>query len=245
MALRKLIAGNWKMFGSMSALCELDSVAQAAANAPGVDVVICPPFTLIAAAVARQPLLSIGAQDCHWAEKGAHTGCVSAEMVKEAGAAYVIVGHSERRADCHETSEQVRQKAEAALTAGLIAIVCVGESEAQRDRGAAVSTVTRQVGESVTRLANLERLVIAYEPIWAIGTGRTPSVDDVAEIHAAIRQKLTEKFGAQAASTRILYGGSVKSGNAAELLHVANVDGALVGGASLKATDFNAIIAAA
>jgi triosephosphate isomerase (TIM) len=245
MALRKLVAGNWKMFGSVAALAELDSVAQAAANAPGVDVAICPPFTLIAAAAARQPLLGIGAQDCHWAETGAHTGCVSAGMIKEAGATYVIVGHSERRADQHETSEQVRQKAEAARDAGLTAIVCVGESESERDRGDAVATVTRQVGESVPRLGNLDRLVIAYEPIWAIGTGRTPSVGDVAEMHAAIRQKLTEEFGEQAATLRILYGGSVKPGNAAELLHIENVDGALVGGASLKASDFNAIIAAA
>ncbi len=245
MALRKLIAGNWKMFGSLAALSELDAVARAAASAPGVDVAICPPFTLIAAAAARQPALGIGAQDCHWAENGAHTGCVSAAMAKEAGAAYVIVGHSERRADSHETSDQVRQKAEAVLAVGMTAIVCVGESEAERGRGDAISAVTEQVGASVPRTGDLDRLVIAYEPIWAIGTGRTPSVAEVAEMHAAIRQKLTLAFGGDGTSIRILYGGSVKPGNAAELLHVENVDGALVGGASLKASDFIAIIAAA
>ncbi len=245
MALRKLIVGNWKMFGSLDALSELDAIAQAAAAATDVDVAICPPFTLIAAANVRQPSLSTGAQDCHWAETGAHTGCVSAAMVKEAGATYVIVGHSERRADNHETSDQVRKKAEAVLAAGLTAIVCVGESEAERDCGDAVATVIQQVGESVPRVGALERLVIAYEPIWAIGTGRTPSAADVAEVHSAIRQKLSDEFGKQAAFMPILYGGSVKPGNAAELLHVENVDGALVGGASLKASDFSAIIAAA
>jgi triosephosphate isomerase (TIM) len=243
MALRKLIAGNWKMNGSLGALAELDGIAEAAKANPGVDVAICPPATLIAPAVARQPSLAIGGQDCHWNESGAHTGCVSVGMLKEAGASLVIVGHSERRTDNHETSTEVRQKAEAAIAGGLVAIVCVGETEAERDTGRAVDVVLQQVSESVPSEGR-GNLVVAYEPVWAIGTGRTPTADDVAEMHNSIRAQLERQLGGEGAKVRILYGGSVKPSNAAELLHVSNVDGALVGGASLKAADFVGIVSA-
>jgi triosephosphate isomerase (TIM) len=244
MALRKLIAGNWKMNGSGAALAELKAIADAAVAHPGVDVAICPPATLIAPAKAAEPRLAVGGQDCHWNASGAHTGCVSVAMLAEAGASMVIVGHSERRTDNQETSAEVRQKAEAVIAGGLIAIVCVGETEAQRDAGQAVAVVTGQVAESVPAGTG-ETLVVAYEPVWAIGTGRTPSVDDVAEMHEAIRKQLVDQMGNEGAKVRILYGGSVKGSNAAELLHIADVDGALVGGASLKAADFVPIIAAA
>jgi triosephosphate isomerase (TIM) len=243
-AVRKLVAGNWKMNGSMASLAELDAIAKAAQGLP-VDVAICPPATLIAAAVARQPGLSIGAQDCHWYPSGAHTGCLSVGMLTEAGARLTIVGHSERRADNHETDAEVRLKAEAAISGGLVAILCVGETEAERDAGEAISIVTRQLGGSVPANATPETLVIAYEPVWAIGTGRTPTPADVAEMHAAIRNWLLEAMGRAGAGVRILYGGSVKPSNAFELLHISNVDGALVGGASLKAADFVPIMNAA
>lgn len=235
MTTRKLIAGNWKMHGNNAALSELDLIAKAAAGA-GADVAICPPFTLIASAAARAGTVAIGAQDCHPAASGAHTGCVSAAMLVEAGATMCIVGHSERRTDNGETDAQVRAKAEAVQAAGMTAIVCVGETLAQRDAGQAVAVVEKQLAGSLP--ADRDKLVVAYEPVWAIGTGRTPSVDDVAEMHAAIR-------AAVGPDVRILYGGSVKPSNAAELLHVANVDGALVGGASLTAADFVPIIEAA
>ena len=244
MALRKLIAGNWKMNGTLAALEELDAIADAARDHGRVDVAICPPFTLIAAAKARQPGLSIGGQDCHHSASGAHTGCLSAAMLVEAGATLVIVGHSERRADNHETSADVNAKAVAAMAGGLIAIVCVGETEAQRDGGQAVAVVTGQVAESVPAGSNGAAIVVAYEPVWAIGTGRTPSTADVAEMHAAIRAELIAQLGGEGANVRILYGGSVKAANAADLLHLPDVDGALVGGASLKAADFVQIIAA-
>ena len=245
MALRKLVAGNWKMNGNLAALTELDAIAQAALDHAGVDVAICPPATLIASAVTRAPKLAIGAQDCHFAASGAHTGCLSAAMLREAGAQLVIVGHSERRADNHETDAEVRAKAEAVIAAGLTTIVCVGETEAERDAGRAVEVVERQLAGSVPTGGTAETLVLAYEPVWAIGTGRTPSVADVAEMHAAIRAALLTLLGAAGAGVRILYGGSVKPSNAAELMAVADVDGALVGGASLKAADFLPIIAAA
>jgi triosephosphate isomerase len=242
---RKLIAGNWKMNGSREALAELDGIAAAAAAAPDVDVAICPPFTLIERAVARQPGLAIGAQDCHAAAKGAHTGCVAAGMLAEAGARYVIVGHSERRADQHERDADVKGKAVAAIDAGLIAIVCCGESEGQRDAGEAEAVVAAQLKGSLP-MAGGESLVVAYEPIWAIGTGRIPSLADVAAMHGAIRNVLSAVVGIERAqSVRILYGGSMNAGNAADLLAVPNVDGGLVGGASLTAAAFVPIITAA
>ena len=234
MTTRKLIAGNWKMHGSLAALAELDAIA-AAARGRDVDVAICPPFTLIAAAVASGTGLMIGAQDCHPAPSGAHTGCVSAAMLVEAGASLCIVGHSERRADNGETDVQVRAKAEAVIAAGMTAIVCVGETLAERDAGRAVAVVEAQLAGSLPN--GRERLVVAYEPVWAIGTGRTPSIENVAQMHAAIRQVVGQ-------GVRILYGGSVKPSNARELLAVANVDGALVGGASLTSADFVPIVEA-
>jgi triosephosphate isomerase (TIM) len=242
MALRKLVAGNWKMNGSLAALAELDAIAAAAKARGGLDVAICPPFTLIAPAVARAPGLAIGAQDCHWAASGAHTGCIAPGMLIEAGARLVIVGHSERRADQHETDAEVQKKAAAAIAAGLTAIVCVGETEGERDAGRALAVVEGQLDGSVPRDGTGATLVIAYEPVWAIGTGRTPSTGDVAEMHGAIRAKLGALLGGEGARVRILYGGSVKPANAAELMAVQDVDGALVGGASLTAADFVPII---
>lgn len=235
---RKLVAGNWKMNGSLAALAELDSIAAAAAANPGADVAICPPFTLIAAARERAPRLAIGAQDVHARESGAHTGCISAAMLKEAGASLVIVGHSERRADQFEKDEDVRAKAEAAVSAGLTAILCVGESEAERAAGDHVAVVTRQLEGSLPRQEGAAELVVAYEPIWAIGTGRTATPADVAEMHEAIRKVVGP-------DVRILYGGSVKADNAEDLFATPNVDGALVGGASLTAQQFVPIIEAA
>jgi triosephosphate isomerase (TIM) len=244
MPLRKLIAGNWKMNGNLAALSELDAIAQAANANPGVDVAICPPATLIAPARARAAALHIGGQDCHANASGAHTGCLSVEMLREAGASHVIVGHSERRTDNHETSADVLAKANAVIANGLVAIVCVGETESERDAGDAIKIVTIQVGQSVPANGTGANLVVAYEPVWAIGTGRTPSALDVTEMHAAIRDQLLSHLGPEGAKVRILYGGSVKSTNASELLHLPHVDGALVGGASLKASDFVPIIAA-
>jgi triosephosphate isomerase len=242
MALRKLVAGNWKMNGSLAALGELDAIAEAARRYTALDVAICPPFTLIAPAAQRCPALAIGAQDCPAAAAGAHTGCVSAGMIVEAGGRLAIVGHSERRADQGESDAAVQGKAIAAIAAGLVAIVCIGETEAERDAGHAEAVVTRQLRGSVPRDGTGATLVVAYEPIWAIGTGRTASADDVAAIHATIRAELRALLGEEGARVRILYGGSVKPGNARELMAVANVDGALVGGASLKAVDFVGII---
>jgi triosephosphate isomerase len=244
MARRKLVAGNWKMHGSLVQLAELDAIAEAARANPQVDVAICPPSTLIAAAAARA-VVTIGAQDVHPKDKGAHTGDVSAAMLKEAGAKLVIVGHSERRADHGETSALVQAKAEAVIAAGLIAIVCIGETETERLAGRAVEVVEKQLTGSTPAGVGAANLVVAYEPVWAIGTGRTPTVDDVADIHASIRAKLRSILGDTADQVRILYGGSVKASNAAELMAVADVDGALVGGASLTAADFVPIIEAA
>jgi triosephosphate isomerase len=242
---RKLVAGNWKMNGSLAQLAELPAIAAAARDVPGVDVAICPPFTLIATAVARSGGLAIGAQDCHQAEKGAHTGNISVLMLKEAGARLAIVGHSERRADQGETDEIVRAKAETALAHGLLTIVCVGESEAERLAGQAVERVTAQLAGSLPELRGDAELVVAYEPIWAIGTGRTATAGDVAEMHGAIRQALIGRFGDAGTRVRILYGGSVNGKNAAELFAVADVDGGLVGGASLTAEQFVPIVEAA
>ncbi|MGE0846393.1 MAG: triose-phosphate isomerase [Flavobacteriaceae bacterium] len=244
--IRPLVAGNWKMNGTRAALAEIEAMASRydAALKAAVDLMICPPATLVAAAAGVSGPVMIGAQDCHAAISGAHTGDISAEMIADAGGRAVIVGHSERRSDHGESDAQVRAKAEAAWRAGLLAIVCVGETREERDAGRAVKIVTGQLDGSVPDGAGAANTVIAYEPVWAIGTGLTPTVDDVAAMHAAIRGNLAARFGGEGARMRILYGGSVKPGNAAELMAVANVDGALVGGASLKADDFIGIAGA-
>jgi triosephosphate isomerase len=243
---RKLVAGNWKMNGSLDALNEVIAIADAAREAPGVDVAICPPFTLLSAAGIRGAGgVRIGAQDVHHRPSGAHTGCVSAAMLKEAGASLAIAGHSERRTDQHETDEEVRAKAEAGLAAGLAMIVCVGESDTQRQAGDHVAVVERQLAASLPDDPSGAELVVAYEPIWAIGTGKVATPADVAEMHAAIRAALVARYGDSGDHIRILYGGSVKADNAAELFAVADVDGALVGGASLTAAQFVPIIEAA
>jgi triosephosphate isomerase len=244
---RPLIAGNWKMNGLKASMNELASIWQGAGDLKGkADLLICPPTTLLftATAVVSGSKIAIGAQDCHPAASGAHTGDISAEMLADAGASAVIVGHSERRADHGESDALVRSKAEAAWRAKLIAIVCVGETQAERDAGQALDVVGRQLAGSVPGGATAANLVVAYEPVWAIGTGRTPTTKDVEEVHGFIRSKLNERFSQEGSGVRILYGGSVKPSNAAELMAVANVDGALVGGASLKAVDFLAIAAA-
>jgi triosephosphate isomerase len=239
--LRPLIAGNWKMNGLKASASELGQMI-AGANGPAqkADLLICPPATLVlafAGAVQGSPL-RIGAQDCHPKPSGAHTGDISAEMVADAGGTAIIVGHSERRADHGETDALVRQKAEAAWRAALIAIVCVGETQDQRDAGETLEVVGRQLAGSLPDGATAANLVVAYEPVWAIGTGRTPTSQDVQEVHGFIRDQLTQRFSGEGSKIRILYGGSVKPSNAAELLAVSNVNGALIGGASLKATDF-------
>jgi triosephosphate isomerase len=242
---RKLVVGNWKMHGSRAQLAELKAISDAARAAAGVDVGLAIPAILIPLAVPRAGGIAIGAQDVHEAEEGAFTGNISAAMIQDVGGRLVIVGHSERRQYHHENSTLVRAKAYAALEHGLTTIVCVGESEAERDAGKAVEVVTGQLAESLPGDAASGELVVAYEPIWAIGTGKTATPADVAEMHAAIRAWLVETFGDRGARIRILYGGSVKPDNAADLFAVADVDGALVGGASLSAEDFVPIIAAA
>lgn len=245
---RALVVGNWKMNGVAASLVQVDALLEGLDNFMNaeVDVAICPPATLLASLSARAhgtPLLS-GGQDCHATASGAHTGDVSAAMIKDAGGHFCIVGHSERRANHGESDDLVQAKALAALDAGLVTIICVGESEAQRLAGQAESVVAGQLGGSLPDGATPQNVVIAYEPVWAIGTGLVPSADDVAEMHASIRNLLVERFGEAGNSFRILYGGSVKAENAVELMGVANVDGALVGGASLKAADFLGILAA-
>jgi triosephosphate isomerase len=240
-----LVAGNWKMHGTGADIGEIEAIAEAAGRNPGVDSGLCLPATLIERAARAVPGFPIGGQDVHAAEKGAHTGCVSTSMLLDAGATMVIVGHSERREAQHESDADVRAKAEAALRAGLLSILCVGESHAVREAGDAVDTVGRQLDQSLPRAVDVVRLAIAYEPIWAIGTGLIPTTDDIAEMHAALRQRLRAAYGDPADEIRILYGGSVKASNAAEIFAVPDVDGALVGGASLKAADFVPIIEAA
>lgn len=240
--IRPLVAGNWKMNGTSGSLPELRAIANGFLNGLDADVegVICVPATLLARAadlLSNTPVRP-GAQDCHPQPSGAHTGDISAEMIKDAGARYVIVGHSERRTDHAETDELVERKAEAAWRADLVAIVCIGETQGERERNETLSVLTRQVENSVPRLATAANTVIAYEPVWAIGTGLTPTAGDVAVAHAHIRATLRGRLGGRADTMRILYGGSVKPSNASELLGVLNVDGALVGGASLKAADF-------
>jgi triosephosphate isomerase len=244
---RPLIAGNWKMHGlRVDALALARGVAAGAAGAQGAELLVCPPFTMLAevAGALAGSRVAVGGQDCHAAAKGAHTGDVSAPMLKDAGASHVILGHSERRADHGETDAQVRAKAEAALTAGLTPIVCIGESEAQRLAGEAEAVVTRQLDGSLPDGFAASGGVMAYEPVWAIGTGRTPTEAEIAATHGAIRARLQARFGAAGGGLRILYGGSVKPGNAAGILALPNVDGALVGGASLVAADFLAIAGA-
>jgi len=247
--IRPLVAGNWKMNGTRAALAEAEKLKAglgASGSKPACEVMICPPATLVAALAeaARGSPLEVGGQDCHAKASGAHTGDVSAEMLKDAGAVATIVGHSERRADHGETNVVVRAKAEAAYRAGLTAIVCVGETAEERKAGKTLAIVGGQLAGSLPDAATAANTVVAYEPVWAIGTGLTPTAADVAEVHAAIREALRERYGADGQRMRILYGGSVKPSNAKELMAVANVNGALVGGASLKADDFLGIIAA-
>ena len=239
--LRALIAGNWKMNGLKAQLAEAQAVRDGlAAVSYAAEVMICPPATLLApmaSMLAGAPVL-LGGQDCHTDAAGAFTGDIAAEMLKDAGASGVIVGHSERRTDHGETDQMVHAKAEAAWTAGLVAIICIGETREEREAGRALDVLSRQIEGSIPAGATAANTIIAYEPVWAIGTGLTPTREDVAEAHAHIRARLHDRVGPAAARMRILYGGSVKASNAVELLGVANVDGALVGGASLKAGDF-------
>jgi triosephosphate isomerase (TIM) len=242
--MRKLAAGNWKMNGLAASLDEVKALT-AAHPAPACEILLCPPATLIAqmAAAAQGTALQVGGQDCHAAASGAHTGDVSAAMLADAGARYVILGHSERRADHGETDVLVHAKALAARAAGLVGIICLGETEGQRDAGQTLDVIAAQMA-SVPVDMTAAQLVIAYEPVWAIGTGRTPTIAQIAEVHAFLRARLTDRIGAEAAGVRLLYGGSVKPANAAEIFAVPHVDGALVGGASLKAADFGGIVAA-
>ena len=248
MGRRVLIAGNWKMNGLSEQLEEVEKIAEGSRDTGGqVDILICPPVTLLRTVRdAAAPAIFVGAQNCHTKEKGAHTGEISAEMLRDAGASHVIVGHSERRSDHGECCTTVRRKVEAAHRAGLIAIVCVGESSEEREAGTALSVLETQLRDSLLDAVTAENTIVAYEPIWAIGTGKTASADDVKEVHSHLRRRLIERFGEEiGGSIRLLYGGSVQPANAASLLSVPNVDGALVGGASLKAKDFLAICEAA
>jgi triosephosphate isomerase len=244
-----LIAGNWKMNGLRASILEVEKLAELLAKGtpPRCTVAICPPATLLnminrAGAPAG---IVLGAQDCHPAASGAHTGDLSAPMLADAGAQYVIVGHSERRADHGETDDLVRQKAIAVMAAGLTPIICVGETRAEREAGQADAVIARQLQGSVPDQAANDDVVIAYEPVWAIGTGLTPTLQDIENMHKSIRAQLVERFGGRGASARILYGGSLKPANAAEILALGEVNGGLVGGASLLANDFYAIISAA
>lgn len=243
---RKLAAGNWKMNGKAGDLAEIATLVREH-GAPGVDVLICPPATLIArmrAELGASPI-RVGGQDCHVAQSGAHTGDISAAMLADAGASHVITGHSERRTDHGETDAVVAAKTEAALAEGLVAVVCLGETLDERDAGDTLAVVGRQLANSLPGGVTGENTVVAYEPVWAIGTGRTPTLEQIAEVHDFLRAELEARFGAETGGAiPLLYGGSVKPGNAAEIFAVSNVDGALVGGASLKAADFGAIIAA-
>lgn len=240
---RKLAAGNWKMNGTAEALGEIDAIAKTASGAEA-EVLICPPATLIATAQgAAGDRLLLGGQDCHAERSGAHTGDIAAAMLKDAGATYVILGHSERREDHGEDDEDVRAKAKAALDAGLKVIICVGETLEEREASNTLDIIGGQLAGSMPDLVTAQSLVVAYEPIWAIGTGKTPTLDQIGEVHDFIRGRLERRFGTGVGrSTRILYGGSVNPGNAAEIFGVSNVDGALVGGASLRAVDFTPII---
>lgn len=242
-----LIAGNWKMNGLIADGASLAKEVAAEVKKLGktdCEFLVCPPFTLLTTVkkALRGSKVALGAQDCHTAEKGAHTGDISPLMLKDAGCSYVIVGHSERRADHHESNELICRKAQAAYQAGLKAVICIGETEAERDAGKTIEVCAAQIAGSVPDNATAANTVVAYEPVWAIGTGKTPTAADVQEVHAAIRKAIAKKLGkATANKMRLLYGGSVKPSNAAELLALPDVDGGLIGGASLKASDFMGI----
>lgn len=249
MSRKILIAGNWKMNGLLADGTALAKEVAAEVKKLGkteCEFLVCPPFTLLAAVkkALRGSKVALGAQDCHTADKGAHTGDISPAMLKDTGCTYVIVGHSERRADHKESNSLICQKAEAAYNAGLKAVICIGETGEEREAGKTIEVCTRQIMGSVPQSATAANTVIAYEPVWAIGTGKTPTAADVQEVHAAVRQVIAKKLGkANANKMRLLYGGSVKPSNAAELLALPDVDGALIGGASLKASDFMGIAA--
>lgn len=246
--IRPLVAGNWKMNGTRQSLDQIKAIAEGVKGelSAKVETLICPPATLlyVATALCEDSPLEIGAQDCHQKQSGAHTGDISAEMIADCFGTHVIIGHSERRTDHAESDALVRAKTEAAYAAELVAIVCIGETEAERKSGKTLDILKRQLAESLPDGATAANTVIAYEPVWAIGTGLTPTVADVEEAHAFMRQELVARFGAEGGKMRILYGGSVKPSNAKELMGIANVDGALIGGASLKAEDFLAIYGA-
>ena len=246
MSARQLVAGNWKMNGLKSDDTVIKTIGSWAVgeNVSGVDILICLPASLLNWPGMHGARMAIGGEDCHANAAGAHTGHISAEMIADAGGKYVIVGHSERRADDGEIDGTVNAKAQAGWRAGLISIICVGETEAERDAGQTLDVIGRQLDGSVPGGATAKNSVVAYEPVWAIGTGRTPTLDEIEEVHAFIRERLSGRMGADAINTRLLYGGSVKPANAVEIAALANVDGALVGGASLKADDFIPIIAA-
>ena len=245
MGRRKLVAGNWKMHGLGSDLGEVAAIS-IAAETLDVDVALCVPATLVERAVRAAPGFAIGGQDVHQADKGAHTGCISVAMLVDAGARLTIVGHSERREAQHESDADVKAKAEAALRGTLDVILCVGESDSVRSAGQAVATVSAQLDASLpASIGEPGRFSVAYEPIWAIGTGKVPSVGDIGEMHAALRARLVAAYGEAGEQVRILYGGSVKASNAADIFAVPDVDGALVGGASLKSSDFLPIVQAA
>lgn len=242
--IRPLVAGNWKMNGVRDSLNELKAIAAGVEPlASKIDTLICPPATLlyVSTALVTDSPLRIGAQDCHTAQSGAYTGDISAAMIADSFGTFAIVGHSERRTLHKEGDALVRAKAEAAIAAGLTAIVCIGETEAERKSGATLDVLKTQLAGSVPEGATAETVVIAYEPVWAIGTGLTPTAADVEEAHAFMRAELKARFDGEGAKMRILYGGSVKPSNARELMGIANVDGALIGGASLKSADFLAI----
>lgn len=243
--MKKLAAGNWKMNGTRASLAEVTSLL-ADHPAPACEMLLCPPATLITqmAETAKGSALMVGAQDCHAKPQGAHTGDISVNMLRDAGATHVIVGHSERRTDHGETDDLVRAKSQAVVDAGLIAIVCIGETEAERDSGKTLAVIGSQIDGSIPMGATAASLVVAYEPVWAIGTGRTPTLSEIAEVHSFLRGRLRGLIGVEADGVRILYGGSVKPSNAADIFAVPHVDGALVGGASLKASDFGTIVAA-
>lgn len=243
---RKLAAGNWKMNGTSAALAELKKLSSSFPSS-SAEILICPPATLLhrAAQTLESSEISVGGQDCHAAASGAHTGDVSAEMLLDAGATSVILGHSERREDHGERNDDVRAKARAAMDAGLKAIICVGESLEQREAANTLDIIGGQMSGSIPDQSTGENLIVAYEPIWAIGTGKVPTLEEIGEVHDFMRARLERRFGEGVGrSVRLLYGGSVKPGNAADIFAVSNVDGALVGGASLKAQDFSGIITA-